>query len=432
MDSLDLRTNRSLAGLSDMLQRISAMDEPQDIQNAFARTMGNYSRIDAYVSVSVRGLRAGEYKITRRLLSKEARLRSNANPWRDWDDIPTHTGGFIAENIATPTPKLHPDLHLTGDPALGDDLAPFRSVMVVPLFDEGRALNWSIGMREAPNSFTEADVEELMLRGNLIGRMTRNLIVRKEVEKLNEERRRQIDMIARIQQSLLPQDLPETAGLTIATSYLPSNEAGGDYYDFFHMGDGKVGVLIADVSGHGAGAAVVVAMLQTILHDFPDRSCGPAVMLDHANRRLVDKRIDGSFATAFFAVFDEARRSLTFSNAGHNRPLIRRADGRIETVEGAASLPLGITTEVGYESGTLALGEGDTLILYTDGITEARAPGERLDMFGAEGLVASLEECSGEPDCVIQSIHGALYRHTGLRTRDDDQTIVAVRVSGDR
>jgi sigma-B regulation protein RsbU (phosphoserine phosphatase) len=437
-----------LRDLTELLRTVSAVTDPQTIQREFSKRLSELSRTEGYVAVSRRGLKPGEYKITRTMLDADALHANDRDPWRLWDRLPVHTGGFIGAAIADGAVKYYPDLELTDDPVLGDALAGFRSAAVTPLFDDGEALNWGIMLRREPGAYAPEELEELLLRGNLIGRMTRNLVIRKEAERLNAELTAQLEEIASVQRALLPERTPEIEGLELATSYLTSTHAGGDYYDFFDMGGGKWGVLIADVAGHGAGAATVMAMLQTILSGFSDRHLGPAAMLAHANRELYGKRITNNFVTAFLGVFDAERRSVTYANAGHNRPLIRRASGEVEQIDGAASIPLGIIDDTLYEHAAVDIGPGDTVVLYTDGVTEAFAPkaiaadtdddgastgaGRRIDvdrMFGEEGLVRALADCTGAPECVIGTIHERLYEHTGVRDRDDDQTIVAIRIT---
>ncbi len=419
--------------LTDLVRRISAMNDPAQVQREFAKTMAEFSPWQGYISLSRRGLKPGEYKVTGSMLSDEDFRRGRRNPWKHWEGLPTHSGGWVGDIIARDMPYLQNDLHLTGDPVFGDSLAEFRSAMVIPLFDDGEALNWSIGLHREPGAFSPDLVEEFILRGNLIGRVTRNLVIQKELDELNAQFSEQLQEIAAIQRSLLPEVTPKVPGLEIATSYLTSKHAGGDYFDFFEMEDDEFGVIIADVAGHGAGAATVVAILQALLHSAYAGDHDPAATLERVSRELVRKKIENNFVTAFFGVFDAERREFEYSNAGHNRPLVRRKDGTVEEVLGAASIPLGITTDIGYETDRFKLGPGDTLVLYTDGIVEAFAPrdasGDR-EMFGKQRLIQTLRDCTGEPDCVIGSIHQRLFEHTGERTRDDDQTVVVIRVAG--
>lgn len=427
MEVIDVAGDERITGYLELLQSVSRATEPIEVQRRFGQLLLGERTLVGIVSVSVRGLKPGEYKVTRFQLRDEFG-KPWTDPWVHWDELPVHTGGFIGEMIATSHPKVVRGLDLADDPALGSRLSGARSAFANPLFDEGEALNWSFTFRTDEAGLSAQDAAEVFLRGNIIGRMTKTLVLAKQARELNTRLTQQLEQIAQIQRSLLPDQLPRIPGLEIASSYLTSNEAGGDYYDFFDMGEDRWGVIVADVSGHGAGAATVMAMLQTILHGYHERSRGPAAMLEHANRQLLSKRFEASFVTAFFGVFDERRRAFHYANAGHNRPRLRRASGDVALIDGAASLPLGILDEPGYEVGTVEVGVGDTVVLYTDGITEAFAPAPAKEMFGEERLTQALLECSGAPECVIDSIHERLYRHTGSMDRADDQTLVAVRV----
>lgn len=427
MRLLDLAANPKIAQYTELLRRASTFTDPVDVQREFATMLRNDALVHGFISLSVRGLDKGQYKITRQNLDDDMG-QVTGNPWRDFASMPVHTGGFLGDMIASPEPKVVLGMHVPNDPVLGTKLARFGSCFVNPLYDDGEATNWSITLRFDPAGYTLADAETFLLRGNIIGRMTKTLVVAKQVKELNAKLQEQLEQIASIQRSLLPEQLPKAPGLSIAASYVTSNEAGGDYYDFFDMGDGNLGVMIADVSGHGAGAATVMAMLQTILHGFQERTRGPAAMLAHANRELFRKRFESQFVTAFFGVFDRDRQLLTFANAGHPPPALRRRTGEVLAVEGAGSVPLGIIDEPEYEHSSAPVQAGDTFVLFTDGITEAHSPPPERDMFGFKRLSAALKDCSGQPDCVIDSIHEKLYEHTQSRARADDQTIVALRV----
>ncbi|GAB4547155.1 MAG: hypothetical protein Tsb0013_06660 [Phycisphaerales bacterium] len=432
MTRADLTTHEGIQRVNRLLRTVSGLSDPQQVQLEFSKGMrerGDKLSADAYVAVSRRGLPDGHYKITRTTLP-DAEPYDQQNPWRQWDRIDSHTGGFLGDMIfeGDPEPKLFREFHLTGDPVLGDRLAPFRSAILVPLYDSGEALNWSLMLREQPGAYDEETLEQLLMRGNLIGRMTRNLIVQQEVQRLNVRLQDQLDQIASIQRALLPDALPDVPRLAMAASYLTSNEAGGDYYDVFPVGDGRWALMIADVSGHGAGAATVVAMMSSIIRGYHDLARGPSAVFRHLNEQLVRRRIESNFVTAFLGYWDPASGSLEYVNAGHHAPLVRDADGSIAALTGEHDIPLGILADAAYPTNTSTLGAGQTVILFTDGITEAFSPPPENEMFGTERMAQGLRTCSGEPQCVIAHIHDALYEHTKSRSRDDDQTILTFRV----
>jgi sigma-B regulation protein RsbU (phosphoserine phosphatase) len=331
--------------------------------------------------------------------------------------------------MATGEPAL---LGLDGvpdDPALGGAAADMRAVLATPIFDRGRPLNWAFQFVRDAAAFNEDALELFVMVANLSGTATRNLVAVREAEQATSRLRGQFEEVARVQQSLLPRTLPDIPGLSLATSYLTSDQAGGDYYDFFPFEDGRWGILIADVAGHGAAAATVMAMLHAILHAYQGSGMHPHLVLEHANSRLVAAGLEGAFTTAFLAVYDPATGEFQFSRAGHNPPRWKRgASGEVLSIEEAGSLPLGVFEPLGATSASIKLEPGDTIVLYTDGITESF--NAKREMFGVSGLDAALEGCSGQPACVVDSVHAALYDHTHSRTRDDDQTIVALHFAG--
>ncbi len=431
MYCVETRDNPRIASLIRMFRDMSAATEPTEILRHLRRHARRTTEaFTGLINISARGLEPGFYKITRLWLVDDPGSE-DANPWRDWAHLPAHTGGFLGEVIGYDYPELIHHLSVTGDSVLGDDLAGFRSCMVIPTFHEGRIQHWSVFLHPDPEGFSVEDLEQRILTTNLVGSAVRHLVAAKEIRALNEALLSQFEQVARVQQSLLPEQIPQIPGLKIATSYLTSDQAGGDYYDFFELPGERWGILIADVSGHGAGAATIMAMLHAILHAYPDLHRGPAQVLRHANHRLCAARMDGSFVTAIFAVYDPADRSFTFSRAGHPQPLLKHGgSGAISRLEGASALPLGIMDDYEVDECRVVLAPGDTVILYTDGITEAF--NLRRQMFGIDGLDTAMVACSGDPDCAVDSIHTALYRHTSSRTRADDQTLVVLQAGPEK
>lgn len=441
----DLSNSPRIKIIVDLLRDASLAREPSDVFQVFGPRMWRIRPMEFFVSVSTRGLPSGSYKITRYYDVREfQRLADsgrgglpetvNPNPWATFHQLPTHSTGFIADCIKGGTPKLFSDLDIKDDPVFGSRLSEFKSAIASPLYDRGEVLNWSIQLRRAPNAFDEDIFEDAMMLGNLIGAITRNLVALKEVERLNKVLTSQFEEVARVQQSLLPERMPEIPGLAVATSYLTSDQAGGDYYDFLPMPGNKLGILVADVSGHGAGAATIMAMLRAILHCYSGGDGSAGGVLRFANHRLVASRLEGNFVTAFFGVFDPATARLNYASAGHNPPRFFSAATRsIRGIEDGAGLPLGISEDLDVLSEDLQLLPGDSIVLYTDGITEAFGSGSRagnLDMFGEKRLDEAVLSSDGRPDTIIENIHRALFAHTQARTRADDQTLVALQYVG--
>lgn len=436
MRDIDLENHPRIGKLTDVMRTISTLTEPAEMIRAFAPWVSTRTTRDFFVTVSKRNLPEGQYKITRVMPGRPSfEGASNAppvNPWETWDEIPTHTGGIIGEILRSGTPRLIEGLDLASDPVLGpvmgNDAPRMRMLAAMPAFDNGEPLNWSISFSADPNWDAVGQFESGMLDVNMMGTATRNLVVRKQVQELNDRLSAQLEQIARIQRAMLPDKSPNVPGFEVATSYITSDESGGDYYDFYHYPDGRFGVLIADVSGHGAGAATVVAMLRAIIHCYEIEDGDPAAFAEYCNAKLAASRLEGNFITAFFCVIDPKTGRFVWSRAGHNPPRVRRADGSVDVIDSAGTLPLGIVDELGATSDAGALGVGDTLVLYTDGITELRNKDDEL--FGEERMDAALAECTGKPECVVDTIHKSMFAFTGSMTRQDDQTLVVVRRTG--
>ena len=226
--------------------------------------------------------------------------------------------------------------------------------------------------------------------------------------------------------------------MEIAASYEPLGRAGGDLYDFFPLDDRQDGradttatpsrwcVFIGDVEGHGLAAAVVMAIVQTVLHVHPAGIATPAGLLMYGNRQLCSSRI-GGLVTAFLGIYEPASRRLTYASAGHPPPLLRRAaDGTISALDGVGSYPLGIDASETFQEASVELVRGDILLLYTDGITDARRTAA--DLFGVDRLTRVLRDGGDRPAELIDRLREAVRAHMHSETAEDDQTIVAARV----
>jgi sigma-B regulation protein RsbU (phosphoserine phosphatase) len=436
MTWLDIYQNPRIPMIMELVSSMNRVAEPEDLLERFINTMRQAYGSRCYIQLSTRGLGVNRYRITRVLTHGDQDLIDRSALWHP-EDHPIHQGGFLGEVVSMAGPSLVHNLELGGDPVLGEQLAPYRSAMACPLF-ENEIVNWVVLLDPGPQAFDAQDLEEMILRSNLVAAMVANLETARKLVSASLRIQREMEQIARIQEALLPEELPKIAGLRLAASYRTFDSAGGDLYDIWRLGesaqqwtgepDERWALLIGDVSGHGPAAAVVMAMVHAILHTYPVRPVGPAEVLRHVNRHLCAKRIEQSFVTAFLAFYDPRTRELAYARAGHEPPVLRQFPDGGEPVrlDGVGELPLGIMAEVEYSEARVTLKAGQTLILYTDGITEAGRRGG--EMFGIEGIERALVACTGAPDCAIRHIVEALERHQGEQRPSDDQTLVAVQV----
>jgi EAL domain-containing protein (putative c-di-GMP-specific phosphodiesterase class I) len=219
--------------------------------------------------------------------------------------------------------------------------------------------------------------------------------------------------------------------VSIAASYRTAKQSGGDYYDVIELPDGRLGFLIADVSGKGAPAAVLMAVVRTIVHETArSRVTGPATLLDYADTRLCTLGLPqrGAFTTAFSCALDPATGALTYSSAGHNPPRLLRVRQRtILPLDGAGATPLGMLDKpCAHTEETVVLMPGDLAVLYTDGLTEAMSPeGEFFGTARLDEILRALPE-PVTPALAVEAIARAVGEFTGTESLSDDQTLLVL------
>lgn len=228
-----------------------------------------------------------------------------------------------------------------------------------------------------------------------------------------------------IQQGLLPREVPQVAGFTIAGAWQPARVVGGDYYDVFKLTETKLALVVADVSGKGIPAALLMANLQATVKAYSTAESSPKDVCEKVNRAVSRSITVGKFITFFYAILDSAARRLTYTNAGHNPPLIARHDGSCMKLEAGGAV-LGIFPDLSYEEEVVDLSPGDCLVICTDGITEAADSNG--DEFGEERLIAILRE--GRP-VAATDLRDAIMRSVAQFCREDfadDATLLTVAV----
>jgi sigma-B regulation protein RsbU (phosphoserine phosphatase) len=431
-----MRTSRlpweqELAIIDEAMRAISGVMDPEELVSVYWQHIGKIVNIENYIAVSRRGVEPPDFLVTR-----SSRFTEDINPWTQRDRLPRLRGGVLGEVAYANKPLILHDLpsRLTVDDPARFYLDGFQTMIALPQYDDGEGLNVTAMLLETGDTVDPAIIPMLHWQSGLFGRGTQNLVLRNQLATAWSRLDDELKTVGAIQRSLLPADVPPIPGFDIAAHYQTSARAGGDYYDFFALPDGRWGIFIADVSGHGTPAAVLMAITHALAHAHPGSQTPPGVMLAHLNDRLCRSYTrGGTFVTAFYAVLDPERRTLTYARAGHNPPrLVRR--GRAEPLDAAGALPMGILSDQAFDESTVQLNAGDLLVLYTDGVTEAAAPtrpDETRTLFGTERLDALLLQCgASRPSACVESIRQSVADFTGNAPLADDMTILAIRPVG--
>lgn len=318
---------------------------------------------------------------------------------------------------------------LAHERGLEEAIAPLLATepfLVLPLRYAGKFLGLiALGRKITETRYTAAEISLLQTLTNQTSvAVTNAVLYRDSLEKtiLEEE----LSVARRIQQQFLPSRLPLASGFGLAALNTPSKFVGGDYYDTVDLGDGRYLVAIADVAGKGVPAALLASMVQAAIRtQAPDRK-PVGEMMGRLNRLVHEATPDDRFATCFLAEIGVDGVGFSFSNAGHNYPILRSANGACRLLE-EGGIPLGIQPGFVYPEARATLGPGDMLIMYTDGITDARNRfGED---FGEERLVQLVGRLPDRftADEIIRSIADEVERFTDGAEQMDDITLVALK-----
>ena len=279
-------------------------------------------------------------------------------------------------------------------------------------------------LNKRDGAFTEIDAEYLSaLAAHMVIALEN---ARAHLERLEQERtRKELELAAQIQQRFLPQSTPQAPGLAIGARAIPCSEVGGDYYDFLELPGGALGIVIADVSGHGIPAALITTAIHAYLHALIDCYEDPASLASRLNALLHFATPASKYATMAIVEYDPPKRRLRYCNCGHN-PLILIRNGKPETLDACGTV-VGMFPVAKFVFKEIELLGGERLLLYTDGVTEAsRGADDGREEFGLERLQEISLEASGEPSDWLDTVVGSVENFTGGEPLDDDLTMVAL------
>jgi serine phosphatase RsbU (regulator of sigma subunit) len=256
--------------------------------------------------------------------------------------------------------------------------------------------------------------------------MVSEMQAREQRAKEEEALKRELRLASEIQVSMLPAVLPRPSGFDIGARMIPAKAVGGDFFDVFPAGAGRLGFAIGDVAGKGMPAALFMALTCALLRSEAMRTTSPERVLRSVNRHLLERNSRGLFVTLLYGVLDEVGRRFTYVRAGHEFPLLYDRRGALMAVPEGRSQPLGLFSEPALEKRTVTLQPGDTLLFYTDGATDARD--ERGELYSLERLERCVGLDAGElAQGTCDRIVEALRDYQGRAPQADDITLMAIR-----
>ncbi|MCE2454839.1 MAG: SpoIIE family protein phosphatase [Gemmatimonadetes bacterium] len=241
--------------------------------------------------------------------------------------------------------------------------------------------------------------------------------------------RQELGVAAKMQEAILPTTFPVDPAFELFAWMTPAKEVGGDFYDFFEVEDGRQAVVVADVSGKGVPAALFMMVSRTLVKGTGLGDPDPGTCLREVNDLLCESNEESMFVTMFFANLDKGSGRFRFANGGHNLPYVIRANGEIEAVVGETGLILGIVEGAEYQTGHIDLKPGDTVFMFTDGVTEAM--NARDELLGEAELEDILAEAAGKGAAeIVRYVIKELYEHVGHAPQSDDITCLALKYLG--
>jgi serine phosphatase RsbU (regulator of sigma subunit) len=245
------------------------------------------------------------------------------------------------------------------------------------------------------------------------------------LEKAQAQLKAELEVARSLQLAILPSAFPARPGCEAAARMIPATTMGGDFYDYIELPDGQIGLVIADVSGHGVPAAFFMAVARTNLRELALHHLDPGECLARTNDALCAQNPLELFVTVFYCVLNPTTGVLRYANGGHNPPYVRRAAASVETLNGAGGLVLGAMPGVRYPTHTVQLLRGDRLVLFTDGVTEAFNPTEEL--YGAQRLVDEVHvHGGGTPAALVERICRSVTNFAGNAPQSDDITLTVL------
>src|ERR1043166_4571306 len=330
--------------------------------------------------------------------------------------------GFIGSVALSTHPIISPDVRQ--DPVYVNARDRTRSEMVAPIISNDEVIGVFDLESDQFNAYSEDDLDVLMMLASQVAIIIEKVMLH---EQLIEKKRLegQLEVARQVQLELLPARDPELEGFDISAYNFPTEEVSGDYYDWVRIYDDQIGIVIADVSGKGMPAALLMAFLRASLRAATHIGYAPHISMSKVNYLLWESIERNQFVTAFYGILDATNRTFAYANAGHNPPMLIDIDGTAHFEE-RGGVPLGMFRDSRYYEYYATIAPGQILVLYTDGVTEATNPsGEE---YGRDRLAEAVQNARDLPAReMIDVLHRGLMMWTDGQGASDDVTFFILK-----
>ncbi len=426
--------DQKILQLENEIRRLKSAVEELIVLNELAVAAGTTlevnNMLDIIVEKSIKAVKAEQGSILLVTEEKDAPLRTLIRQADQRSRLMTYKVGshitgwvlkykqpLMIENLAT-DPRFN---------TTEQERKEIKSVLCVPIQLQAKLIGiLMVTNKKTHEPFNTDDLRLLSIIAAQSGQFIRNSQLQEEA--LQKKRMDQQLAVARdIQMSLLPKKVPETESLEISSYFNPADEVGGDYYDYFLLGEEQIGIVVADVSGHGPSAALVMTMVKGILHSITQKFESTDRILSEVNSILSRIAPTEMFVTMMFLVFDFKKNLLRYSSAGHNPLLFYESKAKSCRAVELRGPALGISSLSSYNEKEIPLDSGDLFFIYTDGVTEAFS--EQMEMFEEKRLLQAVEEVALQhAGDTIEHVKNKLHEFTNKAPQSDDVAMIAVKV----
>jgi phosphoserine phosphatase RsbU/P len=331
--------------------------------------------------------------------------------------------GLVGHAAQTRQAILVPDV--SKDPRYIAANPETRSELTVPLIYKDKVIGVLDLEHTRRGFFTDDHRRTVTTLAAQVAIAIENARLYEEIARQERRLERDLALARELQMRLLPQTLPHLEHLELAAKFIPARAIGGDLYDFIPYSLSRLGIVIGDVSGKGAPAAIYAALVSGILRSHAPIEPGPSEMLSAVNLSLAERRIEAQFVSLIYALWDDEHRTLLVANSGLPRPVLVH-EGKNSVIE-ATGLPLGLFDDASYDEFRFKMKPGDMFVFFSDGILDAR--NRKGELFGRGRVEEIITACTGRSaDFVVESLFKAVAEHSAGVETFDDQTVLAIKV----